>query len=61
MGVQKVHWEEKGAYTREFSPSMLLTIGCKYVIIGHSERTNYFFETNESVNLKIKSALGIVT
>jgi triosephosphate isomerase len=58
LGAQNMHWEEKGAYTGEVSPKMLLTIGCKYVIIGHSERRNYFFETNESVNLKIKSALG---
>jgi triosephosphate isomerase len=59
LGAQNMHWEEKGAYTGEVSPKMLLTIGCKYVIIGHSERRNYFFETNESVNLKIKSALGV--
>lgn len=58
LGAQNMHWEEKGAYTGEVSPKMLLTIGCKYVIIGHSERRNYFFETNESVNLKVKSALG---
>jgi len=58
LGAQNMHWEEKGAYTGEISPKMLLTIGCKYVIIGHSERRNYFFETNESVNLKVKSALG---
>ena len=58
LGAQNMHWEEKGVYTGEISPKMLLTIGCKYVIIGHSERRNYFFETNESVNLKVKSALG---
>ena len=58
LGAQNMHWEEKGAYTGEVSPKMLLTIGCKYVIIGHSERRSYFFETNESVNLKVKSALG---
>jgi triosephosphate isomerase len=52
-----MHWEEKGAYTGEVSPVMLLTSGCKYVIIGHSERRSYFHETDESVNLKIKSAL----
>jgi triosephosphate isomerase len=59
LGAQNMHWEKEGAYTGEISPKMLLTIGCKYVIIGHSERRNYFFETNESVNLKIKSALGV--
>ena len=58
LGAQNMHWEKEGAYTGEISPKMLLTIGCKYVIIGHSERRNYFFETNESVNLKVKSALG---
>ena len=59
LGAQNMHWEKEGAYTGEISPQMLLTIGCKYVIIGHSERRNYFFETNENVNLKIKSALGV--
>jgi triosephosphate isomerase len=58
LGAQNMHWEKEGAYTGEISPQMLLTIGCKYVIIGHSERRSYFFETNESVNLKVKSALG---
>jgi triosephosphate isomerase len=57
LGAQNMHWEEKGAYTGEVSPTMLLTSGCKYVIIGHSERRSYFHETDESVNLKIKSAL----
>ena len=57
LGAQNMHWEEKGAFTGEVSPSMLLTIGCKYVIIGHSERRSYFFETDHSVNLKVKSAL----
>jgi triosephosphate isomerase len=57
LGAQNMHWEEKGAYTGEISPAMLLTSGCKYVIIGHSERRSYFHETDKSVNLKIKSAL----
>jgi len=57
LGAQNMHWEEKGAYTGEISPSMLLTSGCKYVIIGHSERRSYFHETDKFVNLKIKSAL----
>jgi len=59
LGAQNMHWEKEGAFTGEVSPKMLLTIGCNYVIIGHSERRNYFFETNENVNLKIKSALGV--
>jgi triosephosphate isomerase len=57
LGAQNMHWEEKGAYTGEVSPAMLLTAGCKYVIIGHSERRNLFFETDDWVNAKVKSAL----
>lgn len=57
LGAQNMHWEEKGAYTGEISPVMLITAGCKYVILGHSERRSYFHETDKSVNLKIKSAL----
>jgi triosephosphate isomerase len=57
LAAQNMHWEEKGAYTGEISPSMLLTAGCKYVIIGHSERRNLFFETDDWVNFKTKSAL----
>ncbi|MFH1336149.1 MAG: triose-phosphate isomerase, partial [Candidatus Zixiibacteriota bacterium] len=57
LGAQNMHWEEKGAYTGEISPAMLLTSGCKYVILGHSERRSYFHETDKSVNLKVKSAL----
>lgn len=55
--AQDIFWEEKGAYTGEISPPMLLDAGCSYVIIGHSERRQYFSETNEGVNRKIKSAL----
>ncbi len=57
LGAQNMHWEEKGAYTGEISPLMLKEIGVDYCIIGHSERRQYFNETDESVNLKIKSAL----
>lgn len=57
LGAQNMHWEKEGAYTGEVSPAMLWEVGCRYVIIGHSERRSYFFETNDSVNLKIKSAL----
>lgn len=52
-----MHWEETGAYTGEISGSMLKSIGVEYVIIGHSERRQYFAETDETVNKKIKSAL----
>ena len=57
IGAQNMHWEEKGAYTGEISGQMLKSIGVEYVIIGHSERRQYFAETDETVNKKIKSAL----
>ena len=57
ISAQDVFWEEKGAYTGAISPPMLCDIGCKYVIIGHSERRQYFGETDESVNKKIKASL----
>lgn len=57
VGAQNMHWEEKGAYTGEVSAPMLKSIGVEYVIIGHSERRQYFAETDENVNKKIKSAL----
>ena len=59
IGAQNMHWEEKGAYTGEVSAQMLKSIGTEYVIIGHSERRQYFAETDETVNKKIKSALTV--
>lgn len=56
IGAQNVHWEEHGAYTGEVSASMLKEVGVEYVIIGHSERRQYFNETDEIVNKKIKVA-----
>jgi len=56
LAAQDVFYEEKGAYTGEISPSMLKDVGCKFVIIGHSERRQYFNETDEIVNRKIKAA-----
>ena len=56
IGAQNMHWEEKGAFTGEVSGKMLKAIGVKYVIIGHSERRQYFAETDETVNKKIKAA-----
>lgn len=56
IGAQNMHWEENGAYTGEVSGQMLKAIGVQYVIIGHSERRQYFAETDETVNKKIKSA-----
>jgi len=58
LGVQNMYWEAKGAYTGEVSADMLLTIGCDYVILGHSERRALFGETNEGVNNKVKAALA---
>ena len=55
VGAQNMHWEEKGAYTGEVSPQMLKSIGVEYVIIGHSERREYFAETDETVNKKLKA------
>ena len=52
-----MHWEETGAYTGEISGEMLKSINCEYVIIGHSERRQYFNETDETVNKKVKAAL----
>ena len=57
VGAQNMHWEEKGAYTGEISAEMLKCINVQYVIIGHSERRQYFNETDESVNKKLKKAL----
>ena len=56
IGAQNMHWEEKGAYTGEVSGQMLKVINVEYVIIGHSERRQYFAETDETVNKKIKAA-----
>ena len=56
LGAQNVYFEETGAYTGEISPAMLLSAGCSCVIIGHSERRQYFSETDEIVNKKIKLA-----
>jgi triosephosphate isomerase len=57
-GAQDVHWEDKGAFTGEISPVMLKDAGCRYVIIGHSERRQFFGETSELVNRKIKAVLA---
>jgi triosephosphate isomerase len=58
VGAQNMHWEESGAYTGEVSPTMLNAIGMEYVIIGHSERREYFAETDETVNKKVHSAFA---
>ena len=57
VGAQNVHFEEKGAYTGEISGAMLVEAGVSYVIVGHSERRQYFAETNETVNKRLLAAL----
>ncbi|MGZ3538571.1 MAG: triose-phosphate isomerase [Thermodesulfobacteriota bacterium] len=58
LAAQNLYWEEKGAFTGEISPIMVKEVGCHYVIIGHSERRQFFGETNETVNRRIKAALA---
>lgn len=58
LGAQNMYWEEKGAFTGEVSAAMLKSAGCQYVILGHSERRQYFGETDATVNKKIKRALA---
>lgn len=58
LGAQNLNWDPQGAFTGEISPPMLKDVGCDYVIIGHSERRQYFAETDENVNRKLKAALA---
>ncbi|MBU1852562.1 MAG: triose-phosphate isomerase [Candidatus Omnitrophica bacterium] len=57
LGAQDVYWEEDGAFTGEISLNMLRDVGCRYIIVGHSERRNIFGETDEDVNRKVKAVL----
>ncbi|MBZ5571499.1 MAG: triose-phosphate isomerase [Acidobacteriia bacterium] len=57
VGAQSVHWEKEGAYTGEISAGMLQDLGCTHAIIGHSERRQYFGESDDTVNLRLKAAL----
>jgi triosephosphate isomerase len=57
IGAQDVYWKDEGAFTGEISPPMLTAVGCTHVIVGHSERRQYFGETDDTVNLKLKAAL----
>jgi triosephosphate isomerase len=57
IGVQNVHWKADGAYTGEISAPMLVALGVTHVIVGHSERRQYFGETDDTVNLRLKAAL----
>jgi len=58
LGAQNMHWEVRGAYTGEVSPMMLKDVGCTYVILGHSERRQYFGETNSIVKKKVRTAFS---
>lgn len=58
LGAQNMHWEKEGAFTGEIAPGMLKDLGCQYVILGHSERRQYFHETDMVVNRKAKAALA---
>src|SRR5262249_61040511 len=58
LGGQDMFWEKEGAYTGEVSGTMLKAAGCSHVIIGHSERRQYFGETDHTVNRKLKAALA---
>ena len=58
LGAQNLNWDPQGAFTGEISAPMLKDVGCDYVIIGHSERRQYFAETDENVNRKLKAALA---
>ncbi|MGH9154791.1 MAG: triose-phosphate isomerase [Acidimicrobiales bacterium] len=58
LGAQNCHWEDKGAYTGEVSPSMLAKLDVRYVIVGHSERREYFGETDQDVNRKATAVFG---
>ena len=57
LGAQNFYYEDKGAFTGEISASMLKSVGCNYVLVGHSERRTIFGETNNLINLKVKQAL----
>lgn len=58
VGAQNCHFKDSGAYTAETSPAFLAAMGIEYVILGHSERRQYFAETDETVNLRVKAALS---
>jgi triosephosphate isomerase (TIM) len=58
VGAQDVYWEKEGAFTGQISAAMLTAVGCTHVILGHSERRQFFGETDDTVNRKLKAALG---
>ena len=57
LAAQNLHWADQGAYTGEISPNMLRDVGCRYVLIGHSERRHWFKETDSVINQKIQASL----
>ena len=57
LSAQNMHWEEQGAFTGEVSARMILETGCRFVIVGHSERRRYFGEKNREINLRVRAAL----
>ena len=59
LGAQNLFWESKGAFTGEVSPGMIAEVGCSYVLIGHSERRQFFGETDATINKKIFAAFGL--
>ena len=59
LAAQNMHYEDKGAFTGEIAPGMLLDVGCAFVLLGHSERRKYFHELDEDINLKVKKALAV--
>ncbi len=59
LGAQNMHWETKGAFTGEISPLMIKNVGCEYVVLGHSERRQYFKETSEEVARKTETAISV--
>lgn len=58
LGAQNMHWEKQGAFTGEIAPAMLKDLGCVYVIVGHSERRQYFGENDDTVNKKVTAAFA---
>jgi len=58
LGAQNVHWERSGAFTGEISAEMLKEVGCMFAIVGHSERRQYFGETDQTVNARVQAALA---
>jgi triosephosphate isomerase len=59
VGSQNIFWEKKGAFTGEVAPDMLVDAGCKYAVVGHSERRQFFGETDETVNKRMKAAFAV--